>query len=388
MLRTYQLLLACCRNHSSTQPFEPPLVRDVEWDQLPIRASRLGVGALVRSTLTRLVDRTRMPPEVLRRLELLYYEQAIRNARLGAKLEAVLAAFSRYSVPVIVLKGASLAELVYGNIALRPMKDLDVLVQPPDLDLADHLLRELGYVSDESHHPAEWYRRHHHHLAPYRARDDSILLELHHHIFPPAAGVPVSIEELWHRARPGCLSAGPALVLSPADLLLHLCVNLSAVEQFLGGLKTLCDIAEVIKQYEKAVDWDCLLQSARVYAVERHLYYGLWLAQCLVAADVPGPVLKTLEHSARGGWLEDRVVKSLIRRAVFRYNGEMSVVPAGLASRVCGELLAAKTARAKLSGLLRLANWGLRNTDCVNRSWQLLRKGKRPRPATALSAPG
>lgn len=333
---------------------------DVDWRRLLERAQRLGVAALLHSTLTRFVQRSRVRPEVLRRLDQVYYQQAVRNARFGTSLRDVLATFSRHGVPVIVLKGASLAELVYGNIALRRMVDLDVLVRLQDLDLAERLVQELGYVPDESSHPADWYRRCHHHLAPYRAPDASSILELHHHIFPPAVGARVPIEDFWRRARPAGLSSGPALVLAPADLLLHLSVGLSAVEYFLGGLRTLCDIAAAIKRYEQELDWSCLLESARTYGLEKHLFYALSLAWDLVAADVPGYVLEQLKHSARGPWVKDLAVKSLTRTAVFRYDGDASAVPRGLITGVLAELLATKAGSAKVGGLLRLAYLGFR----------------------------
>jgi Uncharacterised nucleotidyltransferase len=333
---------------------------DVDWDQFLRRAQRLRVAALVRPTLTRLVDASRVPPEVLRRLDQVYYERALRNARLGASLAEVLAAFSRQGAPVIVLKGASLAEHVYGDIAVRPMRDLDVLVRPRDLDLADRLVRELGYVPDESYRTADWYRRHHHHLVPYRSGDGSSILEVHHHIFPPAPDLRVPIEDLWQRARQADLGFGAALVLAPADLLLHLSVGLSAVEHFLGGLKTLCDIAAAIKRYDTALSWPCLLESARRYGLAKPLYYGLWLARDLVGADVPPPVLDQLRRAIRGRWAEDRVVKWMSRTAVFRYEGDRSVVPPGLLSGVLAELLASKRGSAKLGGLLRLAYRGFR----------------------------
>jgi len=353
-----QLLLACCRAHSGPQRFERPIHRDVVWEQFLTRAERLGVAPLVHTTLTRCVERTRVPAEVRRRLDHVYYQQAARNARLSASLEEVLAALSRRAVPVIVLKGAALAEPVYGNIALRPIGDLDVLVRPRDLDLADRLVRELGYVPDESSHPADWYRRHHHHLAPCRSRDGSSFLELHQHIFPPAAGVRVPIEDLWQRARRAELGSGSALVLAPADLLLHLTVGLSAVGQFLGGLRTLCDIAAAIKRNDTDLDWPCLLESARMYRLEKHVYYGLWLAWSLVEAEVPAHVLESLRQAIRGRWAEERAVKWLIRRVVLRYEGDRSAVPAGLISGVLAELLATKRDRAKVGGLLRLAYLG------------------------------
>jgi putative nucleotidyltransferase-like protein len=337
----------------------------VHWNQLPERAARLGVAELVHVTLARRGDGAHLPPEVLRRLERAYYAQAVRNARLGANLQDVLAAFSRHGVRVIVLKGAAIAELVYDNIALRPMGDLDVLVQPRDLELAERLVQELGYVAYERWRPVEWYRRHHHHLAPYHSPDAASYVEVHRHIFPPEAGVQLPIEDLWQRARPADFGPASALVLAPADLLLHLCVALSAVDHFVGGLRTLCDIAAAITRYEEELDWASLLESARAYGVEQHLYYGLWLASSLLTADVPGGVLEQLRRS-RGRWVEDKAVKWLTRRAVFRYEGDGSAVPAALIWHLLAELLAAKRGRAKVRGWLRVAYLGFR---------RLLRRG-------------
>jgi hypothetical protein len=230
---------------------------------------------------------------------------------------------------------------VYGNIALRPMVDLDVLVHSRDLELAERLLVELGYVPDEARRPAEWYRRHHHHLVPYHSPDGSSYVEVHHHIFPSEAGVQVPVEDLWQRARPAALGPAPAMVLAPTDLLLHLCVGLSAVEHFVGGLRTLCDIAAAIKRYAIELDWACLLDSARTYDLEKHLYYGFWVAWYLVGADVPADVLDKLRPSVRDRWVEARAVQGLSRSAVFQHASDRSV-PAALVRRVLGKLLAPK----------------------------------------------
>jgi len=298
------LLLACCRAHWTPQRIEGRVRRAVDWDRLLESADRLAVTALLHTPLTQCVDPIHVPPAVLRRVGQLYYGQAARNARLSASFEQALAALSRSGVPVIVLKGLAIAQLVYDNIALRPIGDLDVLVPRRDLDLALGIVQELGYLADESSHPAAWYRRHHHHLVECFTRDRSCKVDVHHHIFPPAAGVHVPIEDFWLRARPATLGSATAMVLAPADLLLHLCVGLSAVERFVGGLRTLCDIAAAIKRYERELDWACLLESARTYDLEKHLYYGLWLAWDLVGAEVPAPVLDELSHSLRGRRVE------------------------------------------------------------------------------------
>ena len=46
----------------------------------------------------------------------------------------------------VVLKGAALAQAVYGNLALRPMGDLDLLLHVPDVE--DNVARRNTYKQD------------------------------------------------------------------------------------------------------------------------------------------------------------------------------------------------------------------------------------------------
>src|SRR5260370_41727614 len=115
-----------------------------------------------------------------------------------------------------------MAAPVSGTTALRPRMGLGLLLQPLHLDLAEGLVRDLGYVPDPSSPSAAWFRRHHHHLVPYCSPDGLSMVELHHDIFPPNTDVRVPMGDLWQRARPAVLGSAPALVLAPAGLALHL----------------------------------------------------------------------------------------------------------------------------------------------------------------------
>ncbi len=55
-----------------------------------------------------------------------------KNTRLFHALGEILIAFNKNSIQTLVLKGPFLAEHVYGNIGLRPMSDLDILIHQSD----------------------------------------------------------------------------------------------------------------------------------------------------------------------------------------------------------------------------------------------------------------
>ncbi|HBX71099.1 MAG TPA: hypothetical protein DEH25_17405 [Chloroflexi bacterium] len=69
-----------------------------------------------------------MPAAVWKFLQTSYYKTAARNAVLLGELDRILAAFEAAKIPVIVLKGAALAQTVYPDPGLRPMGDLDLLI--------------------------------------------------------------------------------------------------------------------------------------------------------------------------------------------------------------------------------------------------------------------
>ena len=72
-------------------------------------------------------------------------EEVARNLYLNGKLADVLERFRAEDLPVVLLKGMALVATVYEDGGLRPMCDMDVLVQPGDVTRAGDLLASLGY---------------------------------------------------------------------------------------------------------------------------------------------------------------------------------------------------------------------------------------------------
>ena len=111
-------------------------------------------------TLDHLTDEARA------RLEAQYFATAIRNALLATELASLLRGLRSIGTPAVVLKGAALVGTVYRNAALRPMRDIDLLVRPDDLPAVETLFEESGYTLDDGHRAhKEWYYTRHYHLT-------------------------------------------------------------------------------------------------------------------------------------------------------------------------------------------------------------------------------
>jgi hypothetical protein len=82
-------------------------------------------------------------------------------------------------------------------------------------------------------------------------------------------------------------------VLSPEDLLIHLCLH-SRLHQFGQGLRPVCDLAIAIRHYQRELDWNKVLCRVKAWRAEQCVYLGLWLGKKLMHAPVPESVLTAL----------------------------------------------------------------------------------------------
>ncbi len=233
----------------------------------------------------------RFPADVWEQLRLTYFSSADRNTRLRQVIRPVLGGLRDAGIPVIALKGAYLAEEVYGNPALRPMSDVDLLVPKKDLSAAQSILTGLG-GSSVSTVDIEWCCRTSAHLPATLIR--GLVVELHWTIAAPIGPVGVGVDGLWDRARPTRITGVQVLALSPEDLLLHLCLSASCRDGLMGGLRSLGDIAETICRFGSEIDWAQVTSRANEWGGARYVCLTLRLARTMFGAAVPDGVVERL----------------------------------------------------------------------------------------------
>lgn len=347
-----QLLSAICSAQPHETELEDWLRSELIWPDLLERAIAYDLAPLLYYRLKHLRAARLVPPAVMNRLKTIYQWHTARNMNLYAKLQEVRDTFAQNNIPLILLKGAVLADLIYGNLALRPMRDLDVLVRNCDLDVADNLLRKLGYSPNEAYRPEAWFRNYHHNI-PYISADRSLTLELHYHIVPPAAPVLIPAEDLWQDAHTVTIMNEEAAMLSPEKFLLHLCVHLSYDDRFYRSLRALVDIAATILFHKQTIDWTKFIGYASAWKADRSVYYALWLAHSLVYADIPVWVLDSLAKTKGNSRLSDFLLKRFIRRSISAFENQNTAVPAWVMRNFTAQLLLSDTASQSIMMLSR-----------------------------------
>src|SRR5262249_54550796 len=136
-----EALLRIVRSASRDLPFQSP--DDHEWPRLPSDAEAHHLAPLLE-WLTRDAESS-VPRAVRAQLRALTLRQtAWHRARTAAATE-VLDALERRSIRTLVLKGAALAWTIYPSPALRPMTDIDLLVDRTEAAKAQTVIGQLGF---------------------------------------------------------------------------------------------------------------------------------------------------------------------------------------------------------------------------------------------------
>jgi len=239
---------------------------DFDWDRLVDLAVGESVGPLLYAAVQ---GAGWVSSSVLSRLRRVYVLNGAQAALRFHDLEAVLTALHEVGVPVIALKGAALAETVYGNAALRPMDDADLLVPHAQGGDAVACLVALGYelfAPEARKGDALAYENEV--MLVRREERNLFQVELHWSLFDaPHYQSALPMDWFWSTARPARIGGVATQILGPEAQLLHLCGHAVLHHGGAGGppmrLCWLHDVAEVIFHYEEDIQWDLLLARAQ-----------------------------------------------------------------------------------------------------------------------------
>jgi hypothetical protein len=259
-----------------------------QWLAVVTLAQQHGVKALLYRQLKTLGLTDQVPPGILHTLRIDYLNEANRNMQIYRELGNILSVLHRENIPVIPLKGAYLAEHVYGNIAVRPMRDVDLLVKQEDLWGVEEILTEMRYIRLYAGKGEEGSRH-----VEYKHGQLSLKVEIHWDFVPEGSGLRVDLQNLWNRTKPTTVAGVGVAAMSLEDLLLHLCIHASD-HVFEMGLRLVCDITETLRHNQKEIDWVCIQQRAQMWRANNCVYVNLWLAKNLLGAPIPENWLDSL----------------------------------------------------------------------------------------------
>lgn len=286
-MREADLLLLCLRQDADPAAIERLLTESIDWARLVEISLDHGVTALA---FRRLIDHhAAQVPDEIRAAALAFRAGSEAQARRGMRdLFIILDRLAAVGIEAVPFKGPILALLLYGDLSLRPFRDIDFLIRDRDMMPALGLVTALGYLPRERLRPIEAaaQRRYAGEVILFRGEAD-LPVEPHWAFAPRTMAVPIDYDGLWRRVRPMRLEGRDMLALDPVDLFLSLAIH--GAKEHWSRLKWLCDLAELVR-CQPDLDWCELLARARGQGCLRIVLLGLDLAGSVFGARVPPEV--------------------------------------------------------------------------------------------------
>lgn len=276
----------------------PPLSAHA-WDELLDLARRHGVTPLLHRALPASGLIPVAPDSLRTRLDEDRRATALANLRNYGEFRRIAQTLRDASIPAMALKGMHLAELVYRDISLRPMSDMDILVPRIEVERTIAALRSIEYGFDEDVSGAATGMFGTKCNIGLAHRRFGIWLEIHWTLAEPGDCYAPPMDEIWRCAVPARLGDTDALVMSTEFLLLHVCAHLACNHVFGFNLRGLCDIAEIVRAQPQP-DWHAFTDLGKCHGWTRGVAASLRLARDHLGAGVPGEVLAALGGDALG----------------------------------------------------------------------------------------
>jgi len=274
----------------------------LDWPRFLRVARRHQVIALVHDGLTR--AGTGVPLEIAREIgaqaETLIHEN-LAMAREALRLQRL---FDDADLPVLFVKGASLAVLAFGNLGLRDAQDIDLLIPGKTLPEATTLLARAGYCRVEP--PTDISDTQLRLLLSLRKdlgfvhQVTGLQTELHWRLFLNAHAMAEA--SLMASSRVVPLTGITGLrTMGDEDLFAYLCMH--GALHWWNRLKWVADVNALLAS-RPGDEIERLVRAAEARGVGRAAAQALLLCRRLMKATLPARLMATIDKSATLRWLE------------------------------------------------------------------------------------
>jgi hypothetical protein len=252
-----------------------------------------------------------MPPDVQRALQGLYLRHRLANRVRMRVLGDVLRAFKAVGIHALVLKGAALANLIYPDVGLRPMCDIDVLVTKSDTLRAQRVLAGLGFHAPlpTSVASAAEVALPEKHIAAATLHTEGFLIsvEVHHNLSGKDHPPLVALEDLTRPPVPFSIVEGDctAYALGYEEMVWHVCRHMIASAGVFGANRLIwvADVVSFAEHFVAEIDWALVRARYPLILDTLSLLHFLTPLSKRVLSDAPitlGPAPQGIGDGFRG----------------------------------------------------------------------------------------
>ena len=310
--REFRLAAACAMwppSDHRTEAIEAAAAGPLDWPRFLRVAQRHRVLGLAHQGLAE--ARIVTPPEIRGEIDVRAATLVRENLAMAAEALRLQRLFDESHLPVLFVKGSSLAMLAFGNLGLTGSQDIDLLVSPEVIPAATELVARAGYrrcdpaptISDTQLKL----------LLPLRKdlgfvhKTTGLRIELHWRLFlNPHA---LTEDSIMAASRYVPLTDAAGLhTLGEEDQFAYLCMH--GALHWWNRLKWLADVnALLASAAEDSIER--LVRAADVRGTGRAAGQALLLCQRLLGARLPTRLMTKLSKSATLRWLQATALSAM-----------------------------------------------------------------------------
>jgi hypothetical protein len=292
----WSLLLAACATAPQSEKrtrLSEHLRKPIDWKSLFDLADKHGVLPLLNDALSALPDA--LPAEPSASLKRACHDNMIKALLLSRELLRIVDRLTSLGIDVMPHKGPALAEILYGDLAMRKAGDIDLLVRPQDVARTRDAVIELGYAPHLNLSPAEERALL---RTGYEFSFDGPagpnLLELQWAILPRFYAMDFKADDLFQRAMNVSVAGQPMQSPSFEDLFLILSVH--AAKHVWERLVWICDLARLMSR--PGLDWKWIGSHAQNLGIVHITGVTMILANQLLGTPFPPEGQSLAENAA------------------------------------------------------------------------------------------
>ncbi|RTZ99167.1 MAG: hypothetical protein DSY90_01965 [Deltaproteobacteria bacterium] len=296
-----------------------------EWDALLHLAEAHGMGPLLNRHIA--AAKLNVPPSFIRGLRLLALRHRQANTINVDSLREILSLARSEGLACLVLKGAALCHTLYPEIGLRPMRDIDLLLDAKDARHLHRLLQKEGFAASTQPIPPD----HFHLPALYQTVGGlRVCVELHQGLYSPIPpynqSPPFSV--LYRDPISFDVNGITAHTLNNEAMLIHLFQHGFHAPLVFEPYKliSVADIISLVEKEVETIDWD-KLRSACPHlfnSLQYFHYMTAWTDQVLTKIPLKNRAVPSGVGASYAGWprvrlsgWRERGVVAMLRHTLF-----------------------------------------------------------------------
>ena len=187
--------------------------------------------------------------KILQPLKDSYMRNTARNILLLKQIKLLKKQAEKEGIHFILLKGAGLAISIYNEVGLRPMADVDILIQK------QHIQKIKSLMEQNNMHPLfkdtnqNWLFKIKSHIMPYQSEDNAMSLEAHTRLFDDRF---IHFQDInpFDNARTVNWDNETFFILDPYTAFIYGLYHIVVHHNFSFRLRDICDLKYIVSFYK------------------------------------------------------------------------------------------------------------------------------------------